>query len=122
MTKKRKGPDLFEEHHIYPRSRLSDDLKIREEDINDIANLTWLLASTHRDNNIIGNREPNDYLNDPAILKDPDGIIRQAHFIPVRSNYPLTKEAYRCFLKARRELIKKGIKNYMDKLKSDAGF
>ena len=89
-------------HHIFPQALLKKDGKSSDE-INDIANLTFLTEETNKK---IGKKPPAEYL--PGV----DDELLKPHLIPMdRGLWEL--ERYQDFLAKRREMIVKEINRFL---------
>ena len=88
-------------HHIFPKALLKEK-KERRKDIDEIANLAFLMA---RPNKQISNRKPCEYLADIA-KKHPNRLVAQS--VPMDRNLWKLKR-FQDFLAARRELLAKAV-------------
>lgn len=93
-------------HHIFPKAVLRKaGYSAREAD--DIANLSFIAGKTNRQ---ISDKAPIDYL--PSYVEKGGAEAFAAQCIPLVTNL-LTEDAYKSFLKARRESIAQRLNSYL---------
>jgi hypothetical protein len=102
-------PFRLHEHHIYPKARL-ETFEVPSEEINDIANLTFILEKTNIE---IGDAEI-------SYLQGLSNGLREAHLIDSKRRYKEGIDGFHQLIKDRRRLIYKALKEYMEDLKSKA--
>ena len=91
-------------HHIFPKDFLVENRVDQPEKIGSLGNLTFVGKEV---NSSIGNKAPSKY------LKDYPKKILESHFIsPDESLWTINR--FDEFLKARRELIWKGVKEFIN--------
>ena len=105
--------DKIEDHHIFPQKYLNSQA-IRGDEANQIANRTPILGTTNRS---IGDKAPNVYLNDTAIVGKIPAEVLSKHHIPV---WVATKPSFSCevfdrFIAERQTLLLKEISSLVNK-------
>ncbi|MBE8540190.1 GmrSD restriction endonuclease domain-containing protein [Geoglobus acetivorans] len=105
-------------HHFFPKNvlkkyneKLSEEDKIREEEINSLANITILNPKQR-----VFKTEPHDYIKKHNITEE---MLKQ-QFIPVEEEL-WHVENYRRFLERRAELLVDGINRFLDSLRKGLG-
>jgi len=92
-------------HHIFPRVRL-EEYNYKEDEIYDIANLTFISYATNAE---IRDKLPEEYLS-----RVDNEVLRQ-HAIP-RDPLLWQIDRYRMFLEERRKLLVRGINEYLQRM------
>lgn len=92
-------------HHIFPKVQLQK--KYARGEIDDIANLAFISAKS---NQMIGGREPVDYMR--SFLDDQNAVLFTAQDIPLDDQL-LRVENYRDFVECRRGLIAQRLNQFM---------
>ena len=107
---------LIEHHHIFPKNYLQKEMKLKQKDYNQVANMIYI---DYHKNIEIGDMPPHEYweyiLNNKCTPNTKEFV--ENNYVEV---YDLPKNfwnmKYSEFLEARRKLMAKSIHNYFDKL------
>jgi hypothetical protein len=95
-----------EVHHIFPKSLLQKNL-VKDDKINDIANLTFITSETNRN---ISKKEPILYFEEMNLFNDKEKTA--GHFLPLdKENLKISN--YEEFLKQRRLLLAEAINDFL---------
>ncbi len=95
-----------EVHHIFPKSLLKKNL-VKDDMINDIANLTFITSETNKK---INKKEPISYFEEMNLFNDKEKT--NGHFLPLdKENLKISN--YEEFLKQRRLLLAEAINDFL---------
>jgi hypothetical protein len=96
-------------HHIFPKKYLKDNGITTSKKVNHICNITLVSSTANLD---ISSKAPRDYFLSAGI----DESKLESHFIPLDEDL-WDAQKYDKFLKKRKKLLSKGVKDFLQELK-----